>query len=404
MSEADTLANAGNIKAFAKMTKSGVLTDASSGWNTFTFDDAYPVDPVVVAQGYGDGVSVQIKNVTQQGFDYRCLVNGADSDGGAFAWAAYISGATGSAVLDQVNEIIGTDYTDVSDLISNQTDFAKVCSNKQAMDILFSYGPAIDDIVSTPAALDTIMTNSTSWSYLAQYSQLYSQIKASNVGYPKWYFRTYGGTSGLSLITGYDALFNSSQYATLCGNQDAMSEILTSKPSQVCSSPKALNVMCKNDASSQALIDRWESMQSYSATMTSSLNNSSYFTKYSYVRNGEAQQPRTWALTADDPTGSKHLQSTDDIPARGACFAIIQRAMLWAPSGLIGFLPKTATSVNGGWYANGNNTVYDVKSTTGEFTANMKLPACGGLYVSGQANHDTGTAFSVAGAYCWTAK
>lgn len=404
MAEAETLVNAGNIKAFAGMTKTGVLTDAKSGWNTFTFDEIYPIDPVVVAQGYGDGCTVQVKNVTTQGFDYRCMVNGSDTDGGSFAWAAYVSGATGSAVMQQVNEIIGTSYSDIGDLIANQTDFNKVCSSKDAMDIVFAYGPAISDIVSSPDALDTLMKNSTSWSYLPQYGSLYSKIKGSDVGYPKWFYRTYSGTNGLELITGYDALFNSTQYATMCGNQTAMSEILSSKPSKVCSSPRALNVMCKNDASSQALIDRWESMQSYSATMTSSLDNSSYFTKYSYVRNSEAEQPGTWALTADDPTGSKHLNYTDDIPARGACFAIIKRAMLWGQSGLIGFLPKTATSANGGWYANGDNTVYDVTSATGEFTANMKLPACGGLYVKGQASHDAGTAFSVSGAYCWTAK
>ena len=181
MAGKDTFVTYGNAAAWAGLIRSGTVSDIPSGWNSHEFENQYPVSPIVVAQcvdASGD-LSVMVRNVTVDGFDYRVLSNGSDVSGKEIQWLAYVEGTSGAVVLDQVNQIIGTSYDSIDDLIANKTDFAKVCSSQEARELLFVYQPAIDAISASETAMDVLMGNAASWAALPSYPALETAIKAS---------------------------------------------------------------------------------------------------------------------------------------------------------------------------------------------------------------------------------
>lgn len=270
--------SAKNIKALNSLYKSGSITNITSGWHTFTFDTAYSVQPIVNVQAIGQGASSEVRNVGTTSFDYRILSNGADADGGSMQWFAYIEGVSGDAVLDQVNDIIGADYGSIDDLLSNQTDFAKVCASVPAMNVLFVYEPAIDEIAGSEPCIDTIMATSTSYQSLDGYISLNSAIESTDYGWAKRYYRDYSGQTSTTAIHGLSDVFASAQYATICANYDAMNELTSSKMQQLCGSAQGLNGLCKTAQGRQAFTSRWRSAFTHWSTMQQSLGNATYFT------------------------------------------------------------------------------------------------------------------------------
>lgn len=265
MAGKDTFVTYGNAAAWAGLIRSGTVSDIPSGWNSHEFEKQYPVSPIVVAQcvDASGNLSVMVRNVTVDGFDYRVLSNGSDVSGKEIQWLAYVEGTSSAVVLDQVNQIIGTSYDSIDDLIANRTDFAKVCSSQEAMELMFVYQPAIDAISASETAMDVLMGNATSWAALPSYSALETAIKASASGHYKRLYRKYSGDSDTSSIHSSSDMVNSPQLPVMLADSGFMKEMFSDSKDYnlVITNGVFLSSMCKVKASR----DYWNSQ--YSKTM-----------------------------------------------------------------------------------------------------------------------------------------
>lgn len=281
MADSSTKVSAANAKALADLYKTGSVTNASTGWHSLSFDTAYPIDPVVVVSGIGDNVTCQLKNVSKTGFDYRCLLNGSDSDGLSMSWMAYVLGASSDVVLDAVNQIIGTEYDSIEDLVQNQTDFNKVCSSTDAMNILFVYSPAIVDIATYEPAIDTICVNSTSWAALPGYTALNSAIESSTAGHAKKIYRTWSGSTDTSSIHSMNDVFASSTFPSLCDNSSFLSAMFANDVDlgSIADSAVALHEMCSHSIARQQFNTSQSRLTGFWSRFLASLGNTTYFTQ-----------------------------------------------------------------------------------------------------------------------------
>lgn len=251
MADENSFATVGNVKTLNKLYQTGKVQDSKSGWNSETFPEPYKFDPVVLGQGEDSGVTVEIRNVSLTGFDYRVLLNGADVDGKSFVWFAYVKGISSNAIVDEINSILGTEFTSVSEITGSTSNLDSVCSNKQASDVLFYYEPAINDISGNGESIDTVLGNSVSWGNIDEYSVLKSSIKSTEMGNAKLIYRKYSGVSNTSPISSYEDLFGSDEMATMVLNDSFLNEVIN--PTEVFKklilSDVALLEICKNSNS-----------------------------------------------------------------------------------------------------------------------------------------------------------
>lgn len=318
--------SAKNIKALNSLYKSGSITNITSGWHTFTFDKAYSVQPIVNVQAIGQGASSEVRNVGTTSFDYRVLANGADADGGAMQWFAYIEGASGDAVLDQINDIIGTDYDSIDDLLANQTDFAKVCASVPAMNVLFVYQPAIEGIADSEACIDTIMATSTSFQSLNGYIALSSAINSKAYGLAKRFYRSYSGLTDTSSIHDFTDVAESAQFSSMCGNQSAMTALFADPYyTSAVSNSAVLNGICRNGVSRYAFNSVWSRNRSNHQTIVSALSDTTSFLSYSVSVPDSDRYTVVAAMNAANPTGlSDRVPTMDGARAAtaDACFGM----------------------------------------------------------------------------------
>lgn len=313
MIENSTKVSAENLRDVMGVVISGALSNIATGWHTLTFDSPFPDDPVILVQGVGDNVTAEVKNITTSGFDYRGKLNGADADGTSVMWFAYLARSSENGVIDEINDLLSTDYASVSELISDPSGFADACANSSVVDILFDYTPAITLIASSEDAIDTVLGTSTSYSALSSHSAMKTAITQTTYGDAKLYYRTYSGNTDTSGIHSMSDVVTSSEFPTMCDNQGAMKTLFgkDSYMQTVCSTAQAMNNICKHSRSRYEWNNQRSRALKYLSNLKTALADTTHFSKTEQTGAfADFSSERTFTINKANPRSTSNDDSS----------------------------------------------------------------------------------------------